>query len=70
MFLLTLALCFILRLRFPTGSSISRILRRRYGNPVVLLFRKFEKAEFKLKKCRADLCFLLTDDGLRKTRNV
>ena len=58
MFLLTLAICFILRLRFPTGSSITRILRRRYGNPVVLIFRKFEKANYKLKKCRADLSFL------------
>ena len=58
MFLFTLVLLFIIRIRFPVGRSISTVLRQRYGEPVVTMFRRYERIHFKVEKCRLDLEFL------------
>ena len=57
-FIYSLVLLFILKLRFPKGKSIIRILVERYGHQVIKVFRQFEKFDFKLKKLECDLQFL------------
>ena len=52
------ALIFILRLRFPPGSSIATILNNRYKNGSLEAFRKFQRLEMKLGKAKLDLEFL------------
>ncbi|XP_057298506.1 uncharacterized protein LOC130629365 [Hydractinia symbiolongicarpus] len=56
----TIALLFLIRLRFPGGKSINEVLRDRYGNLKVQLCRKFEKVDYKLRKAKLDLEFLET----------
>ena len=60
MWMKTLAIIwlFILRLRFPTSSSIAEIIRIRYGNEIVKLMRKFESQDFKIRKIKLDIRFL------------
>ena len=55
---ISLALLFLVRLRFPVDKSIACVLRSRYGNTVVKDIRKFEKIGFALQKCKLDLLFL------------
>ena len=55
---ISLALLFLVRLRFPVDKSIACVLRSRYGNTVVKDIRKFEKIDFALRKCKLDLLFL------------
>ena len=64
-----LVLIFIIRLRFPQNESISDILRRRYDNNAVLLFRKFERIDFKIRKVKQDIQFLLkcVENNLKPT---
>ena len=50
---------FIIRIRFPRGKSIADIIRNRYGEAFVKKIRRFEKCDFKLRKCHLDLRFLL-----------
>ena len=57
---ISLALLFLVRLRFPVDKSIACVLRSRYGNTVVKDIRKFEKIDFALRKCKLDLLFLET----------
>ena len=57
---ISLALLFLVRLRFPVDKSIACVLRSRYGNTVVKHIRKFEKIDFVLRKCKLDLLFLET----------
>ena len=57
---ISLALLFLVRLRFPVDKSITCVLRSRYGNTVVKDIRKFEKIDFALHKCKLDLLFLET----------
>ena len=52
------ALIFILRLRFPPGSSIASILNNRYNNGSLEAFRKFQRLEMKLGKAKLDLDLL------------
>ena len=59
-FTTTLVLIFILRLRFPRGTSICSILQRRYNQHCVRLFRRIEKNDFKIKKVSCDIKFLET----------
>ena len=55
------ALIFILRIRFPPGSSITTVLNNRYNNEEALqAFRKFQRLELKLGKAKLDLEFLTT----------
>ena len=50
---------FDIRIRFPRGKSIADIIRNRYGEAFVKKIRRFEKCDFKLRKCHLDLRFLL-----------
>jgi len=61
MFFRTVVLVFIFlsRLRFPSGLSIAEVIRKRYGQTILKLIRKFEKYDFKLKKAQLDHKFLL-----------
>ena len=52
------ALLFLVRLRFPVDKSIAYVLRSRLENTVVKGIRKFEKIDFALRKCKLDLLFL------------
>ena len=54
-----LVFLFIIRIRFPKGKSIADIIRNRYGESFVKKIRRFEKCDFKLRKCHLDLRFLL-----------
>lgn len=55
----TYVLLFLLRLRFPKHVSFSNIIRKRYNNATLSLYRKTEKLDFKTQKTRLDLDFLL-----------
>ena len=57
---ISLALLFIIRIRFPADKSIAHILRSRYGNALVKEVSKLEKIDYKLRKCRLDIVFLET----------
>ena len=50
----------MIRIRFPVDKSIAYILRSRYGNTLVKEVRKFEKVDYKLRKCKLDIVFLET----------
>lgn len=60
MLFLTLALIFLIRLRFPKDKSIAEILPRRYGYPALQLYRSTERLDYKLRKSQCDLEFLNT----------
>ena len=57
--IIDLVFLFIIRIRFPRGKSIADIIRNRYGEAYVKKIRRFEKCNFKLRKCHLDLRFLL-----------
>lgn len=63
---LTVALLFIIRIRFPLRKSISEIVRQRYGNTVLKNLRKFERLDYRCRKAKIDLEFLIScqDNGL------
>ena len=50
---------FIIRFRFPRGKSIADIIENRYGEAFVKKIWRFEKCDFKLRKCHLDLRLLL-----------
>ena len=50
----------MIRVRFPADKSIEYILRSRYANKLVKQVRKFEKIDYKLRKCKLDIVFLGT----------
>lgn len=54
----TLALSFILRIRFPSHRSINTTLRNRYDNSTYSIFQELEKTHRKLSKIEQDLRFL------------
>lgn len=56
----SLVLIFIIRLRWPPDISIAVIINQRYNRSVLNTYRSYEKAEFKYRKLKADLCFLRT----------
>lgn len=58
MYITSLVLLFILRLRFPVNKSLFSIIRHRYGNDVVDSIRKFERTDFRTRKTELDLKFL------------
>ena len=60
MFVFTLILLFILKLKFPKRKSIVNYITKRYGRTVLTLFRQCEKLDYKLKKIQEDLVFLQT----------
>ena len=50
---------FLIRLRFAHSKSLSRIIRRRYGDKIIKRLRKFEKIDYRLRKAELDLEFLV-----------
>ena len=64
--ILSWALIFLLRLRFPPGKSIATILTERYNKGTLTASRNFQRVELKLEKAKLDLYFLLSC----KKRNV
>ena len=63
---LSWALIFILRLRFPPGKSIAKVITQRYDKSTLVAFRKFQRLYKKLGKAKLDLLFLQSC----KNRNV
>ena len=57
---ISLALLFLVRLRFPVDKFVACVLRSKYGNTVIKDIRKFEKIDFALRNCKLDLLFLET----------
>ena len=55
---ISLALLFLVRLRFPVEKSIAYVLRSSYGNTLVKDIKKFKKTDFAFRKCKLDLLFL------------
>ena len=55
-----LVFLFLIRLRFPRNSSIADILVRRYGHPVLKLYRSVERLDYKIRKLKCDVDFLLS----------
>ena len=45
-------------LRFPRNKTLPCIITERYGQPVLALFRKIEREDYRLKKLKCDLRFL------------
>ena len=58
LFVISLVFIFLTRLRFPSKPSIAEVLRKRYGDRILKLVRKFEKTDIKHKKTLLDLQFL------------
>ena len=58
MFILSLVLLFIIKLRFPRNKSIADVLTERYGRPVLTLYRCLERQDFRVRKVQCDLHFL------------
>ena len=50
---------FFARIRFPKNESISSIVRKRYSGEVLKVIRKFEKVDYKLRKAKLDISFLV-----------
>ena len=58
MYFLALALIFITRIRFPPHRSLYSTILSRYDCEGLRAFRFYEKSDYKLRKCKADLEFL------------
>ena len=54
-----LVFLFLARIRFPKNESISSIVRKRYSGEVLKVIRKFEKVDYKLRKAKLDISFLV-----------
>ena len=54
----SLVFIFLTRLLLPSRLSIAEVLRKRYGDRILKLVRKFEKTNVKHKKTLLDLQFL------------
>ena len=54
-----LVFLFLARIRFPKNESISSIVRKRYSGDVLKAVRKFEKVDYKLRKTKLDISFLV-----------
>ena len=57
--MISLALLFLIRLRFPLNMCIRYILRSRCGNLAVKELRKFEEVDYSLWKWKLDLTFVI-----------
>ena len=56
--MLSLVYLFLIRLRFPSSSSVSDIVRERYGSQVLSKLQKYEKLDFKVGKAKLGISFL------------
>ena len=57
-FIASLVLLLIIKLRFPKGKSIHRVIQERYGRPLLTLFRRCELFDLKIRKTECDIEFL------------
>ena len=57
-FCAALVILMIIKFRFPNGKSIHQVIERRYGRPLLNLFRKFENFDLKIRKSLCDIEFL------------
>ena len=57
-YVVSLVLLFIIRLRFPQTKSIAEVVTHRYGHSVLRLIRKYESHDFKSRKTTLDIQFL------------
>ena len=55
---LALVLLFLIKIRFPRNTSVADIIRRRYGDPVLKLYRAMERLDYKVRKIKCDVDFL------------
>ena len=55
---ISLVFIFHTGLHFPTKLSIAEVLKKKYGDRILKLVRKFGKRDIKRKKDRLDLQFL------------
>ena len=51
-------LLFVIKCRFPSGKSVADIIRARYDEETLTKVRKFEKLDFKVRKCQLDVEFI------------
>ena len=54
-----LVVSFLAGLQFPKSESISSIVRGRYSGEILKAINKFEKADYKLRKTKLDIIFLV-----------
>ena len=54
-----LVVSFLAGLRFPKSESISFIVWGRYSGEILKAINKFEKADYKLRKTKLDIIFLV-----------
>ena len=54
-----LVFLFLARTRFPRNESIVSIVRKRYSGEILKTIRKFEKANYKLRRAKLDINFLI-----------
>ena len=54
-----LVFLFLARIRFTKNESISSIVGKRYSREVLKVIRKFEKVDYKLRKGKVDISFLV-----------
>ena len=54
-----LVVSFLAGLRLPKSESISSIVRGRYSGEILKAINKFEKADYKLRKTKLDIIFLV-----------
>ena len=54
-----LVFLFLARIRFPENESISSIVWKRYSGEVFKAICKLEKADYKLRKAKLDISFLI-----------
>ena len=66
-FVSALVLWIIIKLRFPQGKSIAKIIEERYGRPTLTLFRTAESTDFKYRRTLCDIEFLQTCSENRLT---
>ena len=58
MFILTLIISSIFKLRFPLQSSIREVITRRYGTETLGRFRQFEQSDLRRRKIATGAKFL------------
>ena len=54
-----LVFLFLARIRFPENESISSIVWKRYSGEVFKAICKLEKVDYKLRKAKLDISFLI-----------
>ena len=54
-----LVFLFLARIRFPRNDSIASIVRKKCSGEILKTIRKFEKVDYKLRKAKLDIDFLI-----------